>query len=429
MTSLPKPDDTTIHPELWDDHYTEKEKQLLTAVSQRYGLDPLAREVMMLDGNVYVTAAGIKRLAIQDPDYDGCEIEIIERNWETNQFLVKAKVWKKDCSRPFEDFGDASPENSRMKGGALLRHAITRARARAMRSAFSIPFCSVEELDSEQRMQLFHRRRETTLRPRLSGANTPKEDTRDSELASTQQHNSILRYTAELEMDHLDLVPEIKQRFGIASLDKLTREQARILLESLETRVIERAEAAFTSFTAQGNASAISVPVTTSVPVPSPGPSRTTPPPSQKKSSKKTYSKKTPPPRAQTPPVPSKKTASQRKKIVSIHESDKEAPKFKERAVSQQTSTHTSRTPQGRNEPPRGKKETQAPKEQQAQQKPSEEQVRGERMMRILQRSRNMEELREGWDLFREMQQQFSPEWRERLRVAKDQKKIELTKP
>ncbi len=147
-----------LHPELWDSHYTPKEIETLKIVAKQYGLDPLAREVIMIDGNIYVTAAGLQRLALRDPDYDGCEIELVHTDWEKNFFVVKARVWKKGCSRPFEDYGDADPTTSRLKGHALFRHAITRARARAMRSAFAIPFCTVEELDDEIRLKAISRR-------------------------------------------------------------------------------------------------------------------------------------------------------------------------------------------------------------------------------------------------------------------------------
>ncbi len=141
-----------LHPELWGAHYTAKEIEMLKIVAKQYGLDPLAREVIIIKGNIYVTAAGLQKLALRDPDYDGCEIELVHTDWENNFFVVKARVWKKGCSRPFEDYGDADPSTSGLRGHALFRHAITRARARAMRSAFAIPFCTLEELDDDFRL-------------------------------------------------------------------------------------------------------------------------------------------------------------------------------------------------------------------------------------------------------------------------------------
>lgn len=140
-----------LRPDLWDGRLSSRDREVLTQIAEKYALDPLTGEVMMLRGKVYITAAGLQKLAVRDPNYEGCEIEIVQADWEKNFYVIKARVWKKGCSHPFEDFGDADPSTSSLRGRALFRHAITRARARAMRSAFAIPFCSVEELDGEMR--------------------------------------------------------------------------------------------------------------------------------------------------------------------------------------------------------------------------------------------------------------------------------------
>jgi murein DD-endopeptidase MepM/ murein hydrolase activator NlpD len=148
-----------LRTDLWDSRYSPQEIDTLELVAAQYGLDPLTREVMILQGKVYVTAAGLQKLALSNEDYDGCEIDIVEADWDKDFFLIKARVWKKGCSHPFEDYGDADPSTSSLRGHALFRHAITRARARALRSAFAVPFCSLEELDDEKRWEMENRRR------------------------------------------------------------------------------------------------------------------------------------------------------------------------------------------------------------------------------------------------------------------------------
>ena len=136
-------------PRLWDVRLSERDFEVLKTISAQYQLDPLTGEIQMLRGKVYISAAGLQVLACRHPDYEGCEIEIVHSDWEKNFYVIKAKVWKKGCAHPFEDFGDADPSTSQMKGRALFRHAITRARSRAIRSAFAVPFCSVEEMDAK----------------------------------------------------------------------------------------------------------------------------------------------------------------------------------------------------------------------------------------------------------------------------------------
>lgn len=151
---------SNLRPDLWDGKLNSRDREVLTLMAEQYELDPLTGDLMMLRGKVYITAAGLQKLAVRDPSYEGCEIEIVQADWEKNFYVIKARVWKKGCSHPFEDFGDADPSTSSLRGRVLFRHAITRARARAMRSAFAIPFCSVEELDDEGRNMVGHPKKE-----------------------------------------------------------------------------------------------------------------------------------------------------------------------------------------------------------------------------------------------------------------------------
>lgn len=243
-----------LRPDLWDERYSEKEREMLMLVAQQYGLDPMTGEVMILHGKIYVTASGLQKLAVHDPAYDGCEIELIETDWANNFFVVKARVWKKDCSHPFEDFGDADPSTSRMRGHALFRHAITRARARAMRSAFAIPFCSLEELDDETRWKASNSSN-STKRPKRSQAraeqskklvsseslpaqtastNTSSEAPKAKAQMPTEQQMTMLdRYLKELQWNEARLTVELQDRFGIDARELLSREQCSQLLDHL----------------------------------------------------------------------------------------------------------------------------------------------------------------------------------------------------
>lgn len=146
VTGLPR--------DVFPGQYTDKERGMIMAICERYGFDPLLKEVELLHGQIFVTAKGINRISTSDPTFNGVEVEIVHQDWTKGKefFVVKARVWKKGCDHPIEDIADS--DGSKMKGGNLFRHTITRAKARAMRTAFSIPFCSKEELtdDDQQGM-------------------------------------------------------------------------------------------------------------------------------------------------------------------------------------------------------------------------------------------------------------------------------------
>lgn len=230
----------TLRPDLWDKRYSQKEKEMLLLVAQQYGLDPMTGEVMILHGKIYVTATGLQKLAINDPAYDGCEIDLVETDWANNFFVVKARIWKKNCAHPFEDYGDADPTTSSLRGHALFRHAITRARARAMRSAFAIPFCSLEELDDEMRMNVSQgnsRRRPkngASNESKAPNASVPSAPQRPHADGVTEQQLAMLeRYIKDADWSLDQLHTHLQESFGVNSPEEMTRAQASKLLGEL----------------------------------------------------------------------------------------------------------------------------------------------------------------------------------------------------
>jgi len=66
-----------------------------------------------------------------------------------SRWVFKATVYKARSSRGFVGYGDANPSNvSTLVRGAEMRMAETRAVDRALRKAYGIGLCSVEELGS-----------------------------------------------------------------------------------------------------------------------------------------------------------------------------------------------------------------------------------------------------------------------------------------
>jgi len=107
-----------------------------------------AGEILLLNGGWYVTAGGLLRLARENrcrgilthPVSKLCDVE--SRRW-----VFRASVYESPGSKGFVGYGDADPSNvSPLVRGAEMRVAETRAVNRALRKAYGMGLCSVEEL-------------------------------------------------------------------------------------------------------------------------------------------------------------------------------------------------------------------------------------------------------------------------------------------
>jgi hypothetical protein len=112
------------------------------------GFNVAAGDLQLLDGKWYVTHAGLLRLSVRCR-CAGIRTTAIERlsDAATNRWIFKATVYKTPRSKGFVGYGDADPSNvSPLVRGAEMRIAETRAVNRALRKAYGIGLCSVEEL-------------------------------------------------------------------------------------------------------------------------------------------------------------------------------------------------------------------------------------------------------------------------------------------
>jgi len=122
----------------------------LRDLTEEYALSIAAGEVQFLDGRWYVTHAGLLRIA-QRNRCSGMTTVVQERlsNPASNRWVFKATVYKSPGSKGFVGYGDADPSNvSPLVRGAEMRVAETRAVNRALRKAYGIGLCSVEEVGS-----------------------------------------------------------------------------------------------------------------------------------------------------------------------------------------------------------------------------------------------------------------------------------------
>src|ERR1700741_2248793 len=125
----------------------------LKVLTARNSVSVAAGDIQLVDGRWNMTHAGLLRRD-QRNHFSGMRTagEKGLSNPGSNRWVFKATVYKSPRSRGFVGYGDADPSNvSSLVHGAEMRVAETRAVNRALRSAYGIGLCSVEELGREPR--------------------------------------------------------------------------------------------------------------------------------------------------------------------------------------------------------------------------------------------------------------------------------------
>jgi hypothetical protein len=151
----------------------------LAELTKRHSLSIRAGHLSLLDGRWFITNAGLLHIA-QRRRCVGIRT-ILQRDSsdpDQSRWVFKAVVSKSPRSKGFEGYGDADPSNvSPIVRGAEMRVAETRAVNRALRKAYGIGTCSVEELGSHpfpQRPQNRH-----AARPNRNGSSNGQPSFRD----------------------------------------------------------------------------------------------------------------------------------------------------------------------------------------------------------------------------------------------------------
>ncbi len=120
----------------------------LRKLVRRYHVSVVLGDVTYFGEKWYVTHAGLLRIA-ERRRCDGIRT-LVDRHLSDSdacRWVFKATVYKRPGSKGFVGYGDADPSNvSSLVHGAEMRVAETRAVNRALRKAYGIGLCSVEEL-------------------------------------------------------------------------------------------------------------------------------------------------------------------------------------------------------------------------------------------------------------------------------------------
>ncbi len=120
----------------------------LKRLTREFGFSLDRGDLQIINGNWYVTHTGLIGLA-RRRKCRGIHVESVDSLCDSaaNRFVLKATVYPSKNSSGFVGYGDADPSNvSFLVHGAEMRVAETRAVNRALRKAYGIGICSVEEM-------------------------------------------------------------------------------------------------------------------------------------------------------------------------------------------------------------------------------------------------------------------------------------------
>jgi hypothetical protein len=201
--------------------YGDLSKSVLRALSElirRHQVSVTDGDVKYLDGGWYVTHSGLLRLAERRRCAGiHCRPVLESSDPKTSRWVFRAAVFKSRACRGFVGYGDADPSNvSILVHGAEMRVAETRAVNRALRKAYGIGICSVEEIGSFAG-PLQTSRESKKLPPQPANGNNSSPRVRDRLCQVIRQHqldpNLVKAYATDF--------------CGVNTLREATREQVK----------------------------------------------------------------------------------------------------------------------------------------------------------------------------------------------------------
>ena len=135
---------------LWGRRLSRLQVKLLVELTRSFQFSLAAGDLILLHGHWYVTHSGLLGLARRHRCV-GIYVAVVEKfsDQASARWSFSATVYKSRSCKGFWGYGDADPSNvSPLVHGAEMRVAETRAVNRALRKAYGIGICSVEEIGS-----------------------------------------------------------------------------------------------------------------------------------------------------------------------------------------------------------------------------------------------------------------------------------------
>ena len=165
--------------------------EALRQLTEKLALSVAAGDLQLLENRWYVTHSGLLHIAQRRRCF-GIETDIEDHLCDpvANRWAFKATVYKSPSSKAFVGYGDADPSNvSTLMHGAEMRIAETRAVNRALRKAYGIGLCSVEELGSFSSNFGQTRDHEPSAKNSTNGSNNGQPRLRDQLCLLIRQYN------------------------------------------------------------------------------------------------------------------------------------------------------------------------------------------------------------------------------------------------
>ena len=203
----------------------------LEALSKDFRFSLSNGELQIINGSWYVTHIGLLRLA-RRKRCSGIHVDVIDSLCDSaaSRFVLKATVFPSRTSSGFVGYGDADPSNvSFLVHGAEMRVAETRAVNRALRKAYGIGICSVEEIGSLDRQ---------SSEPGSESKKLPQPSTNGNGHSGATVRDRLYQIIRQHELDPNLVKPYAADFCGVKTLREATREQ----VETFVTHLADWAE-------------------------------------------------------------------------------------------------------------------------------------------------------------------------------------------
>lgn len=129
------------------DKVPAEQRELGLAVAKNYGLDPMLRHLVLIDGRPYITRDGLIWVAHRSRKLDGIEVtdpELVNLPGLGDFWTATASVYRKDMSRPFVYRG-RYPKSGGNNARYAPEMAVKVAEVMALRRAFAVAAPVLEE--------------------------------------------------------------------------------------------------------------------------------------------------------------------------------------------------------------------------------------------------------------------------------------------
>jgi hypothetical protein len=206
--------------------------QSLAHLIERHGFSIAAGDLSWIDRGWYVTHTGLLGLASRR-SCAGIDVHAVTElcDPKLNRWIFCATVFPTRNSKGFSGYGDADPANvSDAMHGAELRIAETRAVNRALRKAYGVGLCSLEELGSFV---------PPPERKHVLRAPQPANGTQLEMVATPLLRDQLRQLIRQEQLESRGVKSYALKHLEVASFRDASREQVEGLLTHLRQRLFE----------------------------------------------------------------------------------------------------------------------------------------------------------------------------------------------